>query len=130
MVVPLVFQLKAGETNPDNSTHGMVTIEKIQWKNNRLTVEARYANGAWSGTVYDEERTELPGANVLVPGTRTGTTSAEDGTFKLKAEEAHGIVVRFVGYETVAVVTSLGAQPKNWSEIRKLVNIPGRYREW
>jgi len=130
MVVPVVFQLKGGETNPDNSTQGMVIIEKIQWKTNRLTVETHYANGEWIGTVYDEWRDELPGANIVVPGTTAGTTSAEDGTFKLKAEEGHGIVVTFVGYEAVAVVTSLFAQPKNWPEIQKMVNIPGRDREW
>ena len=68
MVVPVVFQLKAGETNPDNSVHGMVIIEKIQYKHNRLRVEARHANGEWIGTVHDEDYNELPGANIVVPG--------------------------------------------------------------
>ena len=89
----------------------MVIIEKIQSKNNRLTVDARYAKGEWIGTVYDEERNALPGANIVVPGTTTGTTSAGDGTFKLKAEQGPGIVVSFVGYETVKIVTTLFDQP-------------------
>jgi hypothetical protein len=72
----------------------------------------------------------LPAANIVVPGTTTGTTSAQDGTFKLKADNGHGIVVTFVGYETVAVLPSWFDQPKNWPEIWKLVNIPGRNREW
>ena len=116
MVVPVVFQL-SGATNPDNTTQGMVIIEKIQPKDNKLSVEAHYANGEWTGTVFDETRGELPGANIVVPGTTNGTTSALDGTFKVKAEEDYGIVVSFVGYEPVAVVSNLDGPGKNWQEI-------------
>jgi len=116
MVVPVVFQLKAGETNPDNSAQGRVIIEEIQSRNYKLTVETSYENGEWTGTVYDQWWEELPGANIVVPGTTTGTTSAEDGTFKLKAEEGHGIVVSFVGYGTVATTRAFD-RPKNWKEI-------------
>lgn len=127
MVVPVVFELKPGETNRDKSAQEMVIIEKIQSRNYKLTVEARHENGEWIGTVYDQWWEELPGANIVVPGTTTGTTSAQDGTFKLKADEGHGIVVTFVGYETVAVLPSWFGQPKNWPEIWKLVkNIPAR----
>ena len=62
-------------------------------KNNRLRVEARHANGEWTGVVLDEDYHAFPGANIVVPGTPEATTSAEDGTFKVKAEEGHGIVV-------------------------------------
>jgi TonB family protein len=130
MVVPIIFELTPGETNPDKIAQGMVIIEKIHSRNYKLTVEARYENGEWIGTVYDKWSDELPAANIVVPGTTTGTTSAQDGTFKLKADNGHGIVVTFVGYETVAVLPSWFDQPKNWPEIWKLVNIPGRNREW
>lgn len=120
MVVPVVFQLKAGETNPDNSAQGMVIIEEIQSRNQTLTVEARYENGVWNGTVYDRLREPLPGANIVVPGTTTGTTSALDGSFKLKAEPEHMIVVSFVGYQTTAVASDLSKSifdsPKNWED--------------
>lgn len=129
MVVPVVFELQPGETNSDNIAQGMVIIEKIHSRNYKLTVEARYEKGEWIGTVYDKWRDELPGANIVVPGATTGTTSAQDGTFKLKADEGHGIVVTFVGYETVAVLPSWFDHPKNWPEIWKLVNIRGRNRE-
>jgi hypothetical protein len=117
MVVPVVFQLKAGETNPDNSPQGMVIVGKIQPKNSKLTVETRYANGEWVGTVYDEERNELPGANIVVPGTTLGTKSAWDGTFKLRGEDGYGILVSFVGYDPTVVVPSLVGPGKNWQEI-------------
>jgi TonB family protein len=131
MVVPVVFDLKPGQTNPDKSAQGIVTIEKIQSRNYKLTVEARYENREWIGTVYDKWSDEMPGANIVVPGTTTGTTSAQDGTFKLKADEGHGIVVSFVGYETVAVLTSWFDQPKNWPDVYDQVSKDNRprYRE-
>ena len=76
MVVPIVFQLKAGETNRDKSAQGMVIIEEIQLRNYKLTVEASYENGELMGTVFDQYLNELPGANIVVPGTTRGTTSA------------------------------------------------------
>jgi TonB family protein len=117
MVIPVVFKLKTGETNSDKSTQGMVIVGKIQSKTRKLKVDARYDNGEWIGTVFDEELNGLPGANVVVPGTAEKTTSAEDGTFKLKAEEEYGILVTFVGYEPAVLVTSLGSPGKNWEEI-------------
>ena len=130
MVVPIVFQLKAGETNSDNSAQGMVIVEEIQSRNYELTVEASYENGAWTGTVYDQWWEALPGANIVVPGTTAGTTSGEDGTFKLEAEEGHGIVVSFVGYGTVATTRAFDP-PRNWKEIMDQVSKDtiARYRE-
>ena len=119
MVLPLVFQLKAGETNPDNSVQGMVIVGEIQSRNYKLNVEASYENGAWIGTVYDEDLNELPGANIIIPGTTTGVRSASDGTFRLKAEPGQAIIVSFVGYETQAYgFDVLSDPPKNWKEAR------------
>lgn len=130
MVVPIVFELKAGETNSDNSAQGMIIIEEMQSRNYKLTVEANYENGAWTGTVYDQWWEALPGANIVVPGTTAGTTSAENGTFKLEAEEGHSIVVSFVGYGPVAFVTAF-EQSKNWQEAIDLMSkdTAARYRE-
>ena len=128
MVVPIIFQLKAGETNSDNSAQGVVIIEELQSRNYKLTVEAGYENGEWTGTVYDQWWEALPGANIVVPGTTAGTTSAEDGTFKLEAEEGHSIVVSFVGYGTVEITTTVFDQPKNWSEVRDQLSKDNRPR--
>jgi TonB family protein len=122
MVVPLDFRLKAGETNPDNSVQGMISVGEIQSRNYKLTVEASYENGEWLGTVYDEDLDELPGAHVIIPGTTTGTTSALDGTFRLKAEPDHAIAVSFIGYETQVLVSNgfdgLTDPPKNMQKAR------------
>ena len=102
MVVPIVFKLDKGQTNPDNSTKGIVIIEEVESQNNKFKVDAKYANGEWSGTVYDAAENEgLPGANILVLGTTTGTVSNLDGTFNLKTSEPNDLQISFIGYETV-----------------------------
>ncbi|MDF9799382.1 TonB family protein [Catalinimonas alkaloidigena] len=101
MVMPIVFKLNEGKTNPDNSTQGMVIVEEVEQKNNKLKVDAHYAGGMWSGTVYDEEGGALPGVNILVAGTTSGTVSDLDGTFKLKADASQDLHISCVGYESV-----------------------------
>lgn len=101
MVVPIVFKLNKGQTNPDNSTQGIIVIEQVEAKNEKFKVDARYADGAWSGKVYDEQGEGLPGASIIVGGTSTGTVSSSDGSFKVKANEGNDLYISFVGYETV-----------------------------
>jgi TonB family protein len=106
MVMPVIFQLNEGKTNADNKYHevvqGTIVVENVQSKNNTFKVDADYADGEWSGTVYDEEDgTGLPGVNILVAGTTTGTVSDRDGTFKIKADESKDLLLSFIGYETV-----------------------------
>lgn len=101
MVVPITFKLNEGKTNPDNSTQGMVIIEQVEGRYEKLTVDADYANGEWSGTVSDEEGNGLPGANIVVAGTTTGTVSDLDGKFKVKGDESNDLNISFIGYESV-----------------------------
>ena len=101
MLVPITFKLNEGKTNPDNSTQGIVIIENVQARNETFKVDADYANGEWSGTVYDEQGNGLPGVNILAMGTTTGTVSGTDGTFKLKADQSRDLALSFVGYESV-----------------------------
>ena len=101
MVVPVIFKLNKGQTDDDKSTQGIVIVEEVHPKNGKLKVDARYANGEWSGTVYDEQGEEVPGVNILVVGTTTGTVSDLDGTFKVKADASRDLHISFIGYETV-----------------------------
>ena len=101
MVVPIVFKLNKGQTNEDNSTKGIIVVEEVEPKNEKFKVDAHYANSEWSGTVYDEEGAGLPGANIVVAGTTTGTVSRSDGTFNVKANQGKDLYISFVGYETV-----------------------------
>ncbi|HLR31397.1 MAG TPA: carboxypeptidase-like regulatory domain-containing protein, partial [Fodinibius sp.] len=58
--------------------------------------------GTISGTVTDSLSEEtLPGVNVMVKGTTTGTSTDTDGNFELTVPSLQDtLVVSFVGYET------------------------------
>jgi TonB family protein len=101
MVMPIVFKINEGKTNEDNSPQGIIIAEEVQPNNGKLNVDANYANGEWSGTVYDEEGEGLPGVNIVVAGTTTGTVSDLDGTFKVKTDASKALHISFVGYESV-----------------------------
>ncbi len=103
MVVPIMFQLDETKVNPDNSKQGVVIIEEVQSQNSKFTVEASFANGEWSGKVLDEDGNALPGVNILVAGTTSGTVSNQDGSFKLKADPSQELNFSFVGYENMRI---------------------------
>lgn len=101
MVMPIVFKLNEGKKNPDNSTQGIVVVEEVEQKNNKLKVNASYNSGEWTGTIYDEEGGALPGVNILVAGTTTGTVSDLEGNFRLKADVSQNLHISCVGYESI-----------------------------
>jgi Ca-activated chloride channel family protein len=59
------------------------------------------STGALSGRVTDSHSQPVPFANVVVKGTRTGTTTREDGTFRIEhlPPATYAIQVRALGYE-------------------------------
>lgn len=102
MVVPVTFQLKDGETNPDGSPQGIIIVGETQNMLTDLRIDASYAGGEWTGTIYDEKTGDtLPGANIVVEGTTLGTVSDLQGNFKIKATEAQNLDVSFVGYKNL-----------------------------
>lgn len=101
MAVPIVFKLDRSRKNKDNSMQGIIVVENVVPISDRFQVDARYAGGEWSGTIYDAEGEGLPGANIIVAGTTTGTVSRLDGTFRVKANQDDDLFVSFVGYETL-----------------------------
>jgi TonB-linked SusC/RagA family outer membrane protein len=57
-----------------------------------------------TGTVTGaDDGVAIPGANVIVEGTATGTVTDSNGNFSLEANENSKLVVSFVGYEAVTV---------------------------
>ena len=101
MVMPIVFKIDAGKTNPDNTAQGAIIIEKAQVNGGKLNVDAHFADGEWSGTVYSPEGDVLPGVSIIVAGTTTGTVTDLNGRFKVKADASKELYLSFVGYETV-----------------------------
>ncbi len=51
-----------------------------------------------SGTVTDQANVPLPGVNILIKGTTTGTTSDFDGNFNISAKNGDVIVFSYVGF--------------------------------
>src|SRR5687768_13155161 len=45
----------------------------------------------------------LPGVNVVIKGTTTGTTTGADGTYSIEASSDNTLVFSFVGYATTEV---------------------------
>lgn len=101
MTIPIQFKLDEEKTNEDGSPQGMIIVEKAEITGGMLNVEASYADGEWSGIVYSPEGDVLPGANIIVAGTTSGTVADLDGSFKIKTEKSNEVVVSFVGYKTV-----------------------------
>ncbi|MEY3368082.1 MAG: hypothetical protein RI973_1237 [Bacteroidota bacterium] len=56
------------------------------------------------GTVSDETGTGLPGVNILIQGTTTGTISDVDGSYELRASKGATLVFSFTGYQTQNIV--------------------------
>ncbi|HEY9047894.1 MAG TPA: TonB-dependent receptor [Ohtaekwangia sp.] len=62
------------------------------------------AQVAVTGQVLDENGTGLPGANVLIKGTITGTTTDAEGKYAIEAPNSTAVLVfSFIGYSSVEV---------------------------
>ncbi len=57
-----------------------------------------------SGTVSDFEGLPLPGVNILVEGTTTGTQTDFDGNYSISASEGQGLLFTYIGQKDVRVV--------------------------
>ncbi len=69
-----------------------------------LTVQFTIAqNRTISGTVSDESNLPLPGATVLVKGSKSGTSSDFDGKYSIIANQGDILVFSFVGYRATEI---------------------------
>ena len=61
-----------------------------------------------SGTIVDATNVPMPGVNVVIKGTQTGTVSDVNGKYSIKAKEGDTLVYSFVGYvsQSIGVGTS------------------------
>ena len=67
-----------------------------------------------SGKILDEEQMPIPGVNVVIKGTTTGTITGGDGTFSMQAADNDVLVITYIGY-TPEEITVKGAGPYNLS---------------
>ncbi|WKN43552.1 TonB family protein [Tunicatimonas pelagia] len=99
MVMPITFIL-----NGDNlGKQEIIEVAEAKVVNNTFTVNADYADGKWSGTIYAEDGKGFPGANIVVAGATTGTVSDLDGNFSVEADKANDLYISAVGYERVKI---------------------------
>ncbi len=56
-----------------------------------------------TGIISDNYGVPLPGVNVIVKGTSTGTSTDFDGNFSLDVEEGAILVVSYIGFKTVEI---------------------------
>lgn len=57
-----------------------------------------------TGKITDIKGESLPGVNILIKGTVTGTTSDVNGNFALEASEKDVLIISFIGYTSEEVV--------------------------
>lgn len=57
-----------------------------------------------SGTVTDFEGLPLPGVNILIEGTTTGTQTDFDGNFEIRGQEGQALLFTYIGQKNVRVV--------------------------
>lgn len=53
-----------------------------------------------SGTIIDDTGESLPGVNVVIKGTTSGTTTDLNGNYQVSVEDGTILVISFVGFET------------------------------
>ena len=88
-----------------------------------------------TGTILDSDGLGLPGVNVVVKGTTTGTVSNIDGNYSLPLQDVAGVtlVYSFIGFETQEIVlgnqTSINVTMKTDAELLEDVVVVGYGRQ-
>ncbi|MCW9706414.1 SusC/RagA family TonB-linked outer membrane protein [Fodinibius salsisoli] len=62
-------------------------------------MEVQAQDAEISGTVVDNQGSSLPGVNILVKGTSTGTSTDSDGAFSLTASLQDTLIFTFIGFQ-------------------------------
>ncbi|GAB2707874.1 SusC/RagA family TonB-linked outer membrane protein [Hymenobacter frigidus] len=65
---------------------------------NRTLLASAAVAGPVTGRITDEKGAGLPGVNVIVKGTSTGTQTDADGRYRIEAPDGATLVFSFVGY--------------------------------
>ncbi len=75
-------------------------------QSNEVLTEVQAGNVKVSGKIVDESGETIPGVNVSVKGTTTGTITDFDGNFTLTVPANSTVVCSFVGYENAEIVVN------------------------
>ena len=78
-----------------------------------LFAPAVFAQTTVTGSVTEQSTSSpLPGVNVLIKGTSTGTTTDFDGNYQIEANNGDIIVFSYIGYQSIEITYS-GQAPLN-----------------
>ncbi|HXJ99847.1 MAG TPA: SusC/RagA family TonB-linked outer membrane protein [Gelidibacter sp.] len=69
-----------------------------------MTSSAAWSQTTVSGTVTDQANTPLPGVNIIIKGTATGTTTGFDGDYNFSAKNGETIVFSYIGFKPQEIV--------------------------
>ena len=76
-------------------------LQRIYFVLTLLLAQAAFAQtGTITGTVVDDQGSPLPGVNVVINGTNTGTQTDFDGNYSISAQTGDVLVFSFVGLKT------------------------------
>jgi hypothetical protein len=71
------------------------------------TIQGTYSAGTVKGRITDEKGNAVPGATVMIKGTRSGTTTDNNGFYSINVPSGNNmIVISSVGMETTEVAAS------------------------
>ena len=70
----------------------------------QVTQVSAQSNLVQGKVTSSDDAAALPGVNVVIKGTSTGTTTGADGTYTIQASNDNTLVFSFVGYATTEVV--------------------------
>ena len=76
------------------------------------------------GTVTDQNSQPMPGVNVIIKGTATGTTTDSKGTFAIEAKSEDVLTFSFIGYAPQEI--AVGNQSNINITLEEDVKPPGR----
>ncbi len=83
-----------------------------------LVTSTAFSQGTITGTVVDSDLGPLPGASVIVKGTKNGTSTDFDGKFTLNVKNATGTIeVSYVGFGTKTVAFNVTGGKKDLGTI-------------
>lgn len=98
--------VKTGEVEPSidkEATISAIKVEAIvlEEKKAKAKISSTYdaITKTISGIVTDEINQPIPGANVIVKGTKNRTNTGFDGKFSIEAEKGDQLIFSFIGYE-------------------------------
>ncbi|MBL6448989.1 TonB family protein [Fulvivirga sp. 29W222] len=98
LVLPISFKLG------DDADFSKINKNEIKTIEDKFKVEIKREGLKVSGKVTKLDGHPMPGTNVLIKGTNSGTVCDLDGTFELTAfKETDELVVSYVGFETQTI---------------------------